>query len=298
WIRRMLQAHEGAAQASGARIVHCCGFDSIPSDLGTWALQREVEALHGRPCEAITLYVDRAKGGVSGGTIASMLNIVEEATRDPSVRKIAGHPYALNPEGERSGPDGSDQMGLGRAPDGRPTAPFVMAAINTRVVRRSNALLGYAYGRDFRYAEVMRFPATPKGQALALGMTAGLGALMLGLGVGPTRRLLAERVLPKPGEGPSADEREAGYFRMSLEGHGHDATGKPFEARYRVEGDLDPGYGQTAVMLGEAALCLALDASPAGPAGLRGGVLTPASALGAALLERLRAAGMRFELSG
>ena len=143
FIRRMIDAHQTAAEASGARIVNCCGFDSIPSDLGTLVLQDAAEKRHGRPCDRVTLYVDRVKGGMSGGTIASMKNLMEEAEKDPEVRRIFGHPYALNPEGEREGPDGSDARGVGRSPDGRWTAPFVMAAINTRIVRRSNALLGY-----------------------------------------------------------------------------------------------------------------------------------------------------------
>jgi short subunit dehydrogenase-like uncharacterized protein len=291
FIRRMIDAHHDDAIASGARIVHCCGFDSIPSDLGTLVLQNAAQDRNGRACDRVTLYVDRTKGGMSGGTAASVKQMMEEVERDPGVRKILGHPYALNPAGERKGPDGSDARGVGRCADGRWTAPFVMAAINTRIVRRSNALLDYPYGRDFRYAELVRFPKGAKGAAMAMGMTGGLGVFTVAMAMRPTRQLLSNTVLPEPGQGPSRREREAGYFRITLQGEGTDADGRPFTLHARVEGDQDPGYGESAKMLGESALCLALDGealtSP-------GGILTPATAMGMTLVERLRAAGMRL----
>lgn len=293
FIRRMMDAHQSAAEASGARIVHCCGFDSIPSDLGTLVLQDAATKRHGRPCERITLYVDRVKGGFSGGTIASMKNLMEEAEKDPEVRRIFGHPYALNPEGERQGPDGSDSRGVGRCPDGRWTAPFVMAAINTRIVRRTNALLDYRYGRDFRYQELQRFPAGPKGLAMASGFTVGLGAFAGAMAFGPTRKLLGDNVLPNPGEGPSREEREAGYFKITLEGQGTAEDGRYFEIVAKVEGEQDPGYGETAKMLSESALCLALQGEQLETGG---GILTPAVAMGLTLVERLRDAGMRFDV--
>jgi len=284
WVRRMIDAHHEAARAAGTRIVTCCGFDSIPSDLGCQLLQTEAIERHGAPCSEVTLYVDRVKGGMSGGTLASMANLLDEAGRDRSVRKVVGHPYGLNPEGERKGPDGPDAHGVARAPDGGWTAPFVMAAINTRIVRRTNALLDYRYGREFRYGELMRFPPGPKGLMMATSLTAGLAAFTTMMVARPTRRLLTKRVLPKPGQGPSRAEREAGFWRMRLVGQG---TARDVEVL--VEGDLDPGYGDTAKMLGESLLCLALD-----DLGSEGGVLTPASAMGAPLRQRLVAAGMRF----
>lgn len=293
FIRRMIDAHQGAAEASGARIVHCCGFDSIPSDLGTLVLQDAALERHGRPCDRVSFYVDRVKGGFSGGTIASMKNLMEEAEKDPEVRRIFGHPYALNPEGEREGPDGSDSRGVGRTADGRWTAPFVMAAINTRIVRRTNALLDYRYGRDFRYRELQRFPSGPKGLAMATGFTVGLGAFAGAMAFGPTRELLGEKVLPAPGEGPSRQEREAGYFKITLEGQGTSDSGQEFEMVAKVEGQQDPGYGETAKMLSESALCLALQGEELES---EGGILTPATAMGLTLVERLRAAGMRFDV--
>jgi short subunit dehydrogenase-like uncharacterized protein len=293
WIRRMIDAHHQTAVENGARIVHCCGFDSIPSDLGCLVLQREMRARHGAPCEAITLHVKAARGGASGGTIASMLGIIDEARRDPSVRRLLLDPYGLNPEGERSGPDRRDKMAVELDRErGRVLAPFVMAAINTRIVRRSNAVLGWPYGRDFRYREVMSFPLSPRGWLMASATAAGVIGLAAGASLGPTRQLL-QRMLPKPGEGPSREQRERGYFRIELVGERRDADGRGQIATARVGADRDPGYGFTAVMLAQSALCLALDERHEDT--LPGGVLTPASAMGMRLVERLRAAGMTIE---
>lgn len=293
WIRRMIDAHHEEAQRTGARIVPCCGFDSIPSDVGTFMLQEHALAEHGAPCSEIKFFAGRSRGSASGGTIQSIFNLVDEAKRDRSVLSAIGNPYALNPEGERRGPDRSDQKGVRFDPDlGEWTGPFVMAAINTRVVRRSNALLDYRYGKDFRYSEVAAFGAGPRGALRASGMAAGLSAFLAAAAVGPARNLLARR-LPSPGEGPDREARERGFFIVHLVGKGHDAQGKPFELRGRVEGKRDPGYGETAKMLGESALCLAVDGASLDAAG---GLLTPAATMGQRLLERLRAADMVFEV--
>jgi short subunit dehydrogenase-like uncharacterized protein len=289
WIRRMIDAHHRRATETGARIVCCCGFDSIPSDLGCFLLQQSAKERFDKPCRRVVLYVDRTRGGFSGGTVDSMKNLMEEAERDPWVRKVFADPYALNPEGERQGPDGRDDMGVHRLPDGRWTAPFVMAAVNTRVVRRSNALMGYPYGKDFSYDERMRFPAGPKGLAIATGITGALGAFAAAMALKPTRNLLARTILPKPGQGPTREQREEGMYRIRMEGEGTDARGSSFVMTVRIEGDRDPGYAETAKMLGESALCLALDDLPT-----KGGLLTPASAMGMTLLERLRKADMTF----
>lgn len=293
WIRRMIDAHQTEAARTGARIVHCCGFDSIPSDLGTLLLQEHAAAHHGAPCQEVKLFVTTMRGGVSGGTIASMLNILEEAGRDPEVRRILGNPYGLNPDGERRGPDGQDQRGVRRDPD-LPgfTAPFVMAAINTRVVRRSNALLGYRYGRDFRYSEAQGFPLNARGLLTATGMTLGIAGFLAASMLSPTRALLQQRVLPKPGQGPDEAARKAGKFTVRLVGKGEHA-GQPYVVRAQVKGTSDPGYGETAKMLSESALCLALDGAQLSAPG---GILTPASGMGMRLVERLRSAGMTFEI--
>ncbi len=288
WMQRMIEAHQDQAEASGARIVHTCGFDSIPSDLGVLFLQREMNARHGVPCTRIELRVEGFSGGASGGTVASMLNMMEEAERDAGIRRALSEPYALNPKDQRSGPDGP---GI-RAPRwdanfGQWIAPFIMADLNTKVVRRSNALLGYPYGRDFRYDEAMLMGSGPLALAKAGGLALGTAAGMAAFAIGPVRRALGGR-LPAPGEGPSKRAREAGYFDLRLRGETRD--GKVLRAQ--VTGDRDPGYGSTAKMLGESAVCLVRDATAA-----RGGFLTPASALGEPLIDRLRAhAGLSFDL--
>lgn len=279
-----IAAHHATAQASGARIVHTCGFDSIPSDLGVFVLHGALGAM-----KRATYVVEVMKGGVSGGTVASMLTMAEELETNPSRRRVLGDPYSLSP-------DRAAEPKLGRERDqasvrfddfvGQWTAPFVMAAVNTRVVRRSNALQGYPYGRSFRYAEVMGFKRGPRAFFKAASFTAGLGLLVGGLFLRPTRKLLASR-LPKPGEGPSEERRRSGFLRVRIMGEGED--GRRMAAR--VEGKGDPGYQLTAVMLGEAALCLALDQEALPKAA---GVLTPATAMGRALVNRLVAAGMTF----
>ncbi len=293
WIREMIDGFHAQAHESGARVVHCCGFDSIPSDLGVHVLQAHAIAAHGAPCARVRLYVGKTKGGVSGGTIASMTGLVDAVKRDRSLLRVLFDPYALHPDGERHGPHAPDPRGAAWDADAKAwTAPFVMGAINSRVVRRTNALAGWPYGRDFVYDEVMAFPRGPKGAAIAGGVTAGLGAFMGALAIGPTRALLERPGLPKPGEGPSRETRERGCFELRLLGRGTDPDGHPFAVEARVEGKSDPGYGETAKMLAESAACLALDG-----ADLRaeGGILTPAHAMGDRLLGRLRAAGMVFE---
>ena len=294
FIRDMIDRHHEPAISTGSRIVHCCGFDSIPSDLGTLMLYGSMTGDAGATVDRVTLVLGATSGGFSGGTVASLVNVVEEAAADRSVRRIVTDPYALNPEGERQGPDGPDLSGPRWDPDlGRWTGPFIMAAINTRVVRRSNALLGWRYGRDFRYAEVTGFPRGFKGRIGATMVSGGLGAFVAALSWGPTRSLLKKTLLPAPGEGPDRNARESGFFKLSLHGRGTTADGEPIHAVARVAGHRDPGYGETAKMLGESALCLALDGADLDSPG---GVLTPASAMGMRLIDRLRRAGMVFDV--
>lgn len=287
WMQRMIEAHDDAARASGARIVFNCGFDCIPSDIGAFFMQQEMKRLHGAPCSQIQLRVKGFSGGASGGTIASMLNMLDEAAEDPSILRSMRQPYALNPKDHQTGPDGEDAMGPHFDADfGQWTAPFVMAAINTRVVRRSNALLDYAYGKDFRYDEAMLMGTGPLGFAKASATSAGSLAMMGAMAVGPIRRVVGGR-LPQPGEGPAREKREAGYFDLQL--RGVSAAGPVLKGR--VTGDRDPGYGSTSKMLAESAVCLAQD-----DLGVGGGIWTPASAMGEALLARLPTAGVNFQL--
>jgi short subunit dehydrogenase-like uncharacterized protein len=290
WMRKMIDRFQADAGRSGAKIVHSCGFDSIPSDMGVWFLQREARKRHGEVCSEIKLLVKAMKGGASGGTFASMMNALEEGRRDRDIARILVDPYSLNPEGERSGPDGRDQTGIAFHEDSRAwTAPFVMGSINTRIVRRSNALLRYPYGRDFRYSEATMAGAGLSGWMKSAGMTAGLSGFMLVSSFDLGRSFLTTRVLPKPGEGPDKRQREEGFFNLILIGKLRDGS----LMRTRVTGDRDPGYGSTSKMLGESAVCLARDELPS-----PGGFWTPASAMGDVLLERLvKNAGLTFELT-
>jgi short subunit dehydrogenase-like uncharacterized protein len=293
WIRRMLEAHQAEAQASGALLVPTCGFDSIPSDLGVFFVQREMRARHGAPSPHVKCRVAGFRGGASGGTLASMLQMLEDAAADASVRRVLADPYALDPPGRARGPDGPDALLPGfDAEYAQWIAPFMMAAINTRVVRRSNALLADAYGADFRYDEALLMGSGPLGAAKASAVAAGMGLGMAALAVGPIRRLVAPR-LPAPGEGPSPEQREKGYWDLRFWAAPPAGSGaEPLRARLR--GDRDPGYGSTSKMLGESAVCLALD-----PLEVGGGFHTPASAMGELLIDRLQKhAGVTFEVEG
>jgi short subunit dehydrogenase-like uncharacterized protein len=290
WMQRMIEAHQDAAKASGARIVFTCGFDCIPSDLGVYFMQREMRNRHGVPCRSIQYRVKGFSGGASGGTIASMIAMLEEATEDPSVMRAMREPYSLNPKEMQSGPDAAE----GVTPTWDEhfeqwTAPFVMGVVDTKVVRRSNALLDYAYGKDFRYDEAMLTGAGPLGFAKAAAASAGMGASLAAMSVGPLRRAISGR-LPQPGEGPSREQREKGYFDILLRGeHPSDSTKN---LRGRIRGDRDPGYGSTSKMLGESAICLARDS-----VAVVGGCWTPASAMGDALLKRMAEnAGVTFTI--
>jgi short subunit dehydrogenase-like uncharacterized protein len=289
WIRRMIDAHQERAAQTGARIVHCCGFDSIPSDIGVWFLQDHAREAYGSTCRSITLYVKATKGTLSGGTLASMANIIEETRNDRSIARIIANPYALNPEGVREGPDGYDQQRVLFDEDAQCwTAPFVMGGINMRIVRRSNALAGFPYGKAFSYRETMMTGRGISGWLKATMVTLALAGLVLGMSLGPTRRFLQRFVLPKPGEGPSPELQKNGFFKLLQIGHLPDDR----ILRTEITGDQDPGYGSTSKMLSEAAVCLARD-----PLQVGGGVWTPAAAMGAPLLARLRAnAGLTFEV--
>jgi short subunit dehydrogenase-like uncharacterized protein len=258
-------------------------------DLGVLFLQQEAQRRYQQFCESIALYVKATKGGPSGGTMATMMNIVKEARADRGVARVLADPYALNPEGERGGPDGPDQRGVLYDDDAACwTAPFVMAGVNTRVVRRSHALADYPYGRNFTYRESVLTGDGIGGRFKGSMMTLMLGALVTGASFEPTRQHVLGRILPKPGEGPGREQRETGFFNLMQIGKLADGT----IIRSRITGDRDPGYGSTSKMLAEAAVCLAKDEleSP-------GGILTPAYAMGTALLARLREnAGLTFEI--
>lgn len=289
WIRQMIDQHHAAAKRSGAMIVHCCGFDSVPMDIGVWHLQEAAREKHGSYCKSISMLVKATKGTASGGTIASMMNLIKTSREDRDIARVLTHPYSLNPEGEREGPDRRDQKKVVYREDaGTWTAPFVMAGVNTKVVRRSHALAGYPYGKDFLYDESVATGRGIGGWFKGTLMTLGLGSIVFLASYSPTRRLLQKFVLPKPGEGPDRKLQQDGFFNLMQIGVLPDGT----QIRGRITGDQDPGYGSTSKMLSESAVCLAKDEHDCG-----GGVWTPAAAVARPLIKRLRdKAGLTFEL--
>jgi short subunit dehydrogenase-like uncharacterized protein len=282
WMAEVYAKVDPLAKASGARLVHCCGFDSIPSDLSVYFLQKEFKARFGRYASRVSGRMGRASGGVSGGTVASLMLVAEQASQDPVIRARIMDPYALYPAGVSPGSDKPDQTGVAWDDDFDSwTAPFVMAAINTKVVRRSHALAGLPYGDHFGYDESQLCDSRAK----ALLSAGGLGTVMAGTFFAPTRALL-KKLLPDPGEGPDESKRENGFFEFWA--HGSDGSD---HLRVKVTGQRDPGYGATSRMLAQAALCLAQDSLA-----VDGGIWTPASAMGDALLQRLPSVDIHFKV--
>ena len=327
FVRRSADECHETARQSGARIVHSVGFDSVPSDLGVWQTAEVAKAAGEGELEDTVLAVKALKGGISGGTIDSARQQALAARTDRAARTVLADPYSLSPDRENE-PAGDEGREDGRSPhtptakrpaalgpvakvtplgpaveglvrsglkavsvrqdeEGRWTAPFVMAEFNTRIVRRSNALLGWAYGRGFRYREVTDLGRSPQAPALGALLSGGLVGVLAGLSFAPTRAVL-DRVLPKPGEGPSKESMAAGRFVMDITAR--TASGARF--RTRVAADKDPGYSGTAVMMGQAALALAFDTDRLPDLA---GVLTPATGIGGVLIERLVARGFTFE---
>ena len=275
WMRQMIDAHDETAKKSGARIVFSCGFDSIPFDLGVWFLQQEAIRQNGAPAPRVKGRVRKMQGGASGGTIASLTETMKAAAKDLSIVGLLRSPFALTP-----GFEGPSQPS-GMIPEydsatGTWAAPFVMAPINTKNVHRSNFLLGHPYGTDFTYDEMMMTTIGDAGKAIAEGIATALKSANP-FGEGPQ---------PKPGEGPSAEEREAGFYDILFIGEYPD--GKSIRAS--VKGDRDPGYGSTSKMIAESALTLLEVDTP-------GGVVTPGAIMAKPLIARLTAnAGLEFAL--
>jgi short subunit dehydrogenase-like uncharacterized protein len=283
----MIAKYEKAAKQSGARIVFSCGFDSIPIDGGVFYLQQEAKQRFGQPLRDVRARVRRMKGSFSGGTAASLLATLEAVKRDPKLAQTMANPFALSPETLAPQPplDGvvHDEDIPGWA------APFVMAAINTKNVHRTNALRGYPYGRDFTYSEMMFTGHGPKGQQRARAAMRQSRLQNSLLTFAPTRALLKQFALPKPGEGPNKEERETGNYEALFVGKSPDGSA----LRASVSGDMDPGYGSTSKMISEAALCLNDTPREQTP----GGIWTPFAAMGDALIDRLQMkAGLVFRL--
>ncbi len=266
WMRRMIEAHDAAAKASGARILFSCGFDSIPFELGVWFCEDTARQKLGGPVPRVKGRVRDMRGGLSGGTAASGAATMAAIQKDPSLMAIMMSPFGLTPGFE--GPSQPAGNAAEDDPDVGPVSPFMMAVINTKNVHRSNLLMGHPYGRDFVYDE------------MTIGGQGGPGFTDLGSLPGGG---------PKPGEGPTKEEREAGYYDILFIGIAPDGR----QVRVSVKGDMDPGYGSTSKMLAETAICLVNSPQVAG------GVWTPGAALQGRLVKRLQdRAGLTFAIEG
>ena len=285
WIRQIIDTHHQEAKNKKVRIVNSCGFDSIPSDMGVYFIHNN-KPHDNIKIDNISMRVSGSKGGLSGGTYASMDNIIKEASTDHSIRKILTNPYGLNPEGERSGPDKRDLNKIKYDKDSKTwIAPFMMAGINTKIVRRSNALGNYLYGKNFTYDETVMTGDGLKGRIRAAIYVIPL--LFLSSKPGSFLKKVSNLFTPKPGQGPSKNERENGYFSMRFYIRYNDKS----RGLVRVTGDRDPGYGSTSKMLAESAICLSKDILEDSY-----GVITPSVAMGDKILDRLQAnAGLTFK---
>jgi short subunit dehydrogenase-like uncharacterized protein len=297
FIRDSIDLYHKQALDTGARIVHACGFDSIPSDLTVYALHRRAREDGSGQLLGTDFVVRSFSGGLSGGTFASLVEVLGAVSSDADVRRQFADPYTLSPDRDAepelgAQPDLPWRRGRQIAPEltGLWTAGFIMASANTRIVRRSNALQDWAYGRQFRYSEHMSLGSSAVAP-VASAVFNGVGNAVSGLGSRYFRllpRRLVERALPKPGTGPSAAVRERGFYKV--ETYTTTTTGARYVATIAQRGD--PGYKATSVLLGQSGLALALDRD--GLSDLRG-VLTPAAAMGDALLARFPAAGVSLE---
>lgn len=296
FVRYSIDKADETARASGARIVHSCGFDSVPSDLGAYLLHKQITEDGAGEMTDTTMVLTSMRGGASGGTIDSVRVIADQA-KDAQTRRLL-----LNPQALSGGPGDTPRAGMNSEPsdispvDARKVdpslrgtlAPFFMASYNTRIVRRSNSLLDGAYGDAFRYQETMAVGGVPGLSALVAGtVSVGTGVFLGAMSFRLTRTIL-DRLLPKPGEGPAEKSREAGHFVTQT--FTRTTTGRRYRSQMRAHGD--PGYKATAVMLGESSLALALDRDSLPD---RAGVLTPSVAMGDVLAGRLRAAGFVVE---
>jgi short subunit dehydrogenase-like uncharacterized protein len=291
WIRQMIERYDATAKASGARIVNCCGFDSIPSDLGVYYTQQQSQDLFGENCNDVSMRVKAAKGGFSGGTFASLINVMKEESNNPALRKELSDPYSLCVHETETTKARQINTGLAQFDklSDSWTIPFIMAAINTRIVHRSNFLLKEAYAKPFLYDEAMMVGTGFGGRLRAGAMGGGLAGFVITATLKPGRWFLS-KVLPSPGEGPSPTDQENGFYDLIF--YGKTASGKKLQCR--VTGDKDPGYGSTAKMLGQASICLARDIDKTQ---VGGGLLTPASCFGNALIERLKSySGLTFSI--
>jgi short subunit dehydrogenase-like uncharacterized protein len=286
WIHKMIQENHESAKTNKVKIVNCCGFDSIPSDMGVYFIHKELKKIK-QSIKSIDMRVAGVKGGISGGTYASLNNVIKESCEDKEIYKILSNPYSLNPNGYQQGNDRKDlRKVIYDKVSKKWISPFIMASINTKIVRRSNAISGFLYGEEFRYSE-----ATTAGKGIKGKVRGYLNSFPLIFVAAKPKSILkkiANKILPKPGHGPSKKDRENGYYNLKF----YIKTNDNKEIIARVIGDMDPGYGSTSKMLAESAICLAKD-----DLNESYGVLTPSTSMGESLLKRLKEnAGLSFKL--
>ena len=291
WMAQMIARHEATARQSGARIVFSCGFDSVPFDLGVCFLQHTALQRFGQPLQRVQGQVLAMKGTFSGGTAASLLATLEAMGRDSAVARTMADPFALTPG--FSGPPQPDDPEARFEPAAQAwSAPFVMAAINTKNVHRTHALLGHPWGTDFVYEERQLMGTGTDGELRARGAARTARLQNWALRFAPTRALIRRFALPKPGQGPGPQARESGHYRVRFTG----STVQGQTLSVLAEGQRDPGYGATSRIVTECALSLLQDVPRSDTAG---GVWTPGAAMGLALLPRLQdRAGLRFSVEG
>ena len=286
WIRTIIDSFHEKAKSKKIKIVNSCGFDSIPSDMGVYFIQNEIKKVYKNYARSIKMRVAGIRGGISGGTYGSINNLLKEAYADKSVFKVLNNPYGLNPKGKMVGSDKKDLRKIIFDKESNSWIyPFIMAGINTKIVRRSNALSNFQYGKDFRYEEAMMSGRGISG--LWKAILAIFPLAMVGLNPNSFLKKIVNSYMPKPGEGPGIDKRKNGFYNLRF----YIIIDEKRKAFAKVIGDSDPGYGSTSKMLAESALCLAFDKLPE-----KYGVLTPSVAMGDSLLKRLQNnAGIDFK---
>ena len=292
FIRQSIDSYHSEAQKNGCRIIHSCGFDSIPSDIGVLILQEASIKRFEMPCDEVNLYVRSIRGGLSGGTVASMINISEYRPTDPEDQKIFRSPFALNPREDAESDKRQPSLKSVKWDKNieRWISPFIMSGFNTKVVRRTNSIMDYPYGKDFVYGEVSSYKKGLRGYLKAVSMLITLMALQLTLKSRFLLLLMKKFFFPIPGQGPSREKRENGFFNLDIVG----SIKKTKKISLNVYGNSDPGYSATATMVAESALSILLNEDKLSN---RFGVLTPASGIGEVLVERLKDKGIQFNLN-
>ena len=288
WIRTLIDDYHEEAKSKKIKIVNSCGFDSIPSDMGVYFIQNEIKKTYKNYANSIKMRVAGVKGGISGGTYSSINNLLKEAYSNKKIFRVLNNPYGLNPKNKMEGMDKKDLRKIIFDKESNSWIyPFIMAGINTKIVRRSHALTNFQYGKDFRYEEAMM---SGKGiSGLLKAILAVFPLAMIGLNPNSLLKKIVNSYMPKPGEGPGPEKRKNGFYNLRF----YVTIDERRKAFAKVVGDNDPGYGSTSKMLAESALCLAFDKLPENY-----GVVTPSIAMGKQLLERLRNyAGLDFKIS-